>query len=153
MVFVDRVVEHPNRITLTNVSGDTYDMTRAEGTVTEEGTALTADNLNSIIQEMIDNSLATLNGAITVDANNNVNYKNLQSGRVLVKPAAAKVVTSVTVNFPTPFTKTPNVVVSANTSGANIVATSVGSITTTGFTLYFYRTTKVNTSCHWIAHV
>ncbi|MGI6751072.1 MAG: hypothetical protein ACOX4U_00405 [Anaerovoracaceae bacterium] len=36
----DRVVEHPHRYKLTNISGDTYDLSREPGTVTEEGTVV-----------------------------------------------------------------------------------------------------------------
>lgn len=49
MAFVDRIVEHPGRVKLTPVSGQTnvYDMEREEGTVSTEGTLLNANNLNN----------------------------------------------------------------------------------------------------------
>lgn len=50
MAFIDRVVEHPGRVQLTNVSGDVYDMTRAEGEVYSDGTLLNANNLNQQTQ-------------------------------------------------------------------------------------------------------
>ena len=50
MAFTDRVVEHPGRVQLTNVSGDIYDMTRQEGTVYTDGTLLNAANLNEQTQ-------------------------------------------------------------------------------------------------------
>lgn len=48
-MFKDRVVEHPGRIRLTAVAGepDVYDVTREEGTVTQAGTKLSAENLES----------------------------------------------------------------------------------------------------------
>lgn len=48
--FEDRVVEHPGRVTMTPVAGEsnTYDMSRAEGTVTTEGTRFNADTFNEI---------------------------------------------------------------------------------------------------------
>ena len=74
--FVDRVVEHPGRVTLTPVEGAesfataeisgtslnlgsssdgiTADVLRTEGTVTEAGTPLNAENLNGGINSMID---------------------------------------------------------------------------------------------------
>jgi hypothetical protein len=60
MAFVDRVVEHPNRWKLTAVSGetDTYDLTRAEGTVTEEGTLLNAENLNAEVENIAHGNIA-----------------------------------------------------------------------------------------------
>lgn len=50
MAFTDRVVEHPGRVRLTNVSGDIYDITPYEGEVTAQGTLLNAANLNQQTQ-------------------------------------------------------------------------------------------------------
>lgn len=49
MAFVDRIVDHPGRVRLTPVSGETnvYDITREEGEVYEPGTLLNANNLNN----------------------------------------------------------------------------------------------------------
>lgn len=49
MVLQDRIVENPWRVTLTPVAGEenTYDMTRNEGEVTQEGTQINAANLIS----------------------------------------------------------------------------------------------------------
>ena len=49
MALTDRIVEYPGRIKLTAVSGetDTYDVERAEGQVTQEGTPINAANLNA----------------------------------------------------------------------------------------------------------
>lgn len=58
MAFTDRVVEHPGRVKLTNVSGDVYDMTRAEGEVYSDGTLLNALNLNT--QTQLDNTVQNL---------------------------------------------------------------------------------------------
>lgn len=58
MAFIDRVVEHPGRVKLTNVSGDVYDMERAEGTEYMPGTLLNANNLNQ--QTQLDNTVQTL---------------------------------------------------------------------------------------------
>lgn len=58
MAFTDRVVEHPGRVQLTNVSGDVYDMERAEGEVYSDGTLLNASNLNT--QTQLDNTVQSL---------------------------------------------------------------------------------------------
>ena len=58
MAFVDRVVEYPGRVKLTNVSGDVYDMERAEGEVYSDGTLLNALNLNT--QTQLDNTVQNL---------------------------------------------------------------------------------------------
>lgn len=52
MAFTDRIVQHPGRVKMTPVSGqtDVYDMTAQEGTVTTEGTLLNAANLNAQTQ-------------------------------------------------------------------------------------------------------
>lgn len=55
--FVDRVVEHPGRYTLTDTGGSvlgTYDLSRTEGTVTEAGTPLNAANMNLVVDEVND---------------------------------------------------------------------------------------------------
>lgn len=52
MAFIDRVVEHPGRVTLTAVDGETdvYDVERQEGEVYTAGTLLNATNLNKQTQ-------------------------------------------------------------------------------------------------------
>lgn len=49
--FTDRVVQHPGRVKMTPVSGQTnvYDVERQEGTVTEPGTPFNAETFNGII--------------------------------------------------------------------------------------------------------
>jgi hypothetical protein len=44
----DRLVEFPKRYTLTLVTGSTYDIEAAPGTVTEAGTYVTAERMNKI---------------------------------------------------------------------------------------------------------
>lgn len=48
--FTDRVAQYPGRVVMNPVSGEanTYDMSRAEGTVTEEGTPFNAETFNGI---------------------------------------------------------------------------------------------------------
>lgn len=62
MSFTDRIVEHPGRYMLTDVSTNevlgTFDLVRAEGTVTEEGTPLTAANLNTEVLDIAREELA-----------------------------------------------------------------------------------------------
>lgn len=48
--FTDRVVQYPGRVTLTPTgASDTYDMARAEGTVTNPGSPLNAETFNGAI--------------------------------------------------------------------------------------------------------
>jgi len=50
--FKDRVVEYPGRMKLTPTSADgEYDVTMEEGTVTEEGTPLSAETFNDVIDK------------------------------------------------------------------------------------------------------
>ena len=60
MSWTDRVVEYPNRVKLTAVSGqdNTFNMEAAEGTVYVEGTLLNAENLNNETMNLIDDSLS-----------------------------------------------------------------------------------------------
>lgn len=47
-LFKDRIVEYPNRVKLTPVAGQSnvYDVSRQEGTITQDGTPLNAETLN-----------------------------------------------------------------------------------------------------------
>lgn len=60
MSFIDRIVQHPGRVKLTPVSGQTnvYDMVRQEGDVYTDGTLLNALNLNT--QTQLDSTVETL---------------------------------------------------------------------------------------------
>ena len=66
MALQNRIVEHPGRIKLTAVAGetDTYDMERAEGQVVQTGTELNADNLNEAFAPVYEE----YSGTITYDA-------------------------------------------------------------------------------------
>ena len=142
MAFTDRIVEHPGRVKLTAVSGqtDTYDMTRAEGTVTEEGTPLNAANLNAEISAMISAAVSEI-------------ADSMQSGRVRVTVPTAGVTRTVEVTFAKPFLNVPNVVATPITGGPQVCSWAVNNITTTGFTLVFNRTTATDTTLCWFAHV
>lgn len=53
--FTDRSVEYPGRYRLTPTDDpDTYDLSRQEGTIYNEGTPLNAENLNDALQTVID---------------------------------------------------------------------------------------------------
>lgn len=67
MAFTDRVVEHPGRVKLTPVTGQTnvYDMTRDEGNEYTEGTLLNAANLNT--QTQLDSAVQTKFSALETD--------------------------------------------------------------------------------------
>ena len=54
--WVDRNVEHPARRKLTAVSGeaDTYDVVRAEGTITDVGDAFNAETMNDLENRIAD---------------------------------------------------------------------------------------------------
>lgn len=161
MAFEDRVVEFPGRIQLTPVIDDDtgdpieglYDMTRAEGDVTTEGTPLNAANLNAEMAASARTAAGAIVGSITVDNSNNVHFKNLQSGTAKAVFTAAKQTVAVQVTFSKAFSKAPRVVATPITSVPAVVSVSVASITTTGFTAYVYRTTKVDTVIHWLAFV
>lgn len=155
MTFEDRLVEKPNRYTLTDDAGNvlgTYTLTRDEGTVTQEGTPLNAANLNAAIQDATDSAVAQAREPFTVDANSNVRVRNSQSGKVSIKPKAKKVV-SKKITFKQPFTSVPSVVVTPVTASPQNVRVSVSGITTTGAVLYLYRTSDTTTSVCWHAQI
>lgn len=160
MAFVGRVVEFPNRITLKDENGNVlgpYTLEFSEGEVTEEGTPLTAENLNSeieqIAKEKADEAIEGLEGAFTIDSSNNVHFRNMQAGTATIKVTKAKAVMTKNIKFSKAFTKKPYIVVAPNSSAPQNISVSFKNVTTTGFTIHLYRTTKVNTSVNWIAFV
>jgi hypothetical protein len=160
MAFTDRQVEYPNRFYLTDENGNQtgpFTLTRAEGEVIEEGTPLTAENLNTEISETANSAaaaaVATFNSAFTIDSSNNVGFRNLQSGTVVVKVKKAKTTYKAAVKFPKAFTKRPNVIACPWSGAPAACQVSVSDVTTTGFNVYFYRTTKADTTVFWMAFV
>lgn len=161
MAFIDRVVEHPGRFTLTNAdTGEvlgTFDFARAEGTVTTEGTQLNAANLNQEISdavtqvtESIGDSIDSRLSAFTIDANQNVSVKNIQRGTAKVRAKKNKVITK-HVSFPKAFTAVPSVVVTPVSAAPNKISSSVKNITTKGFDLCLYRSSDSDMSVCWMA--
>ena len=80
--------------------------------------------------------------------------KTFQSGRVSITPTA-NAVSSKNVTFTEEMAGTPNVIVTAGTSGpfSEVKGVSVSNVTSTGFTVNLYRTNTVTTGIHWFAHV
>lgn len=135
-------------VVITYTASGLYDLKRAEGFVTDVGTALTAEELTDNVNGLIDAATA----GITIENDGDVYYQNLQRGYALVQ-AGADTVTSLAVTFPTAFTSVPRVVVTPHTSRPDLVQASVSNITTTGFTLYLYRTNASSTGVSWIATI
>ncbi len=87
--WVDRNVEHPARRKLTAVSGEanTYDVVRAEGTITEVGDAFNAETMNDLedrianVVDPIANKMpiltCTLGTSWTQDSTNGYYYQNV----------------------------------------------------------------------------
>ena len=156
MAFVDRVVQHPNRVRLTPVSGETnvYDMTRAEGTITTPGTPLNKKNLTNEVKTLISTAMAKVNAALTIDASGNVTMRNIQCGNVVIKTASfVKENVRQHVTFSPAFTEQPRVVATMRGGAPTSGSVSVKAVTTTGFDIYAYRTTAINTEVDWIAMI
>lgn len=68
--WIDRASEHPNRRTLTNVNDQTdvktYDISRAEGAVTAQGSPVNASALNDLEGRIADMNTSLVGSAITV---------------------------------------------------------------------------------------
>ena len=154
MAFVDRVVEHPGRVRLTPVEGveNVYDMTREEGTVTEEGTPLNATNLNAEMRNLADEQMADISNAVAVDTAGNVHTRNLQAGYVSHSHASGSTTVTTQVTFSRAFTSIPHVVATPQTVAPHQNFASVSEITTTGFKITTYRTTAGSIVARWIAH-
>lgn len=82
--FVDRVTEHPGRVQMTPVSGQSnvYDMTRAEGAVTETGTPFNADTFNAIAQDILDNTAAQIAALETTGTTDGWTWTKYSNGRM-----------------------------------------------------------------------
>ena len=152
MSFEDRLVEYPNRYTMTDASGNTSTvyLDPDPGEVTQEGTMLNAENLNAEVE-----SIAQSATGVTADSYGNARINNIQHGRATApsKGSRGRCV-SVKVTFPQAFSATPAVVALARTSRPDGVRVSVNGESPTGFTLHLYRSTAlsdVNTSVWWIA--
>lgn len=76
----------------------------------------------------------------------------VQCGQVRIEPVASTP-TSVRVNFPTPFSTVPRVVVSPNSGvvGSTVIEAGTTATTTTGFDAVLYRTNSTPTNVDWIA--
>ena len=76
----------------------------------------------------------------------------MQSGGVTVTPVA-NTPTSLAVTFGTPFTTTPRVVATPDTShpGDEVLGVSVSGVSTTGFTVWVYRTSTAAFPVRWAA--
>lgn len=152
MAFEDRLVEFPNRYTMTDASGNTSTvfLEPDSGEVTQEGTLLNAENLNAEVAEIAQGATG-----VYADSNGDAHLNNLQCGRVVApsKGNRGKTVT-VKVTFPKAFSATPVVIVTPLTARPDAVRASAKSTSTTGCTIYLYRSTAVgdsNTTVTWMA--
>ena len=84
--FTDRITEHPGRIRLTAVSGqtDVYDVERAEGAVTETGTPFNAATFNNIAQDILDKITEQANRITELENRETVKTVNVSSGTVSI---------------------------------------------------------------------
>ena len=82
--FSDRIVEHPGRIKLTPVSGetDTYDVERAEGAVTQTGTPFNAETFNGIAQDLLDNTAEQIAALETTGTTDGWTWTKYSNGRM-----------------------------------------------------------------------
>lgn len=152
MALEDRLVEYPNRYTMTDANGNTSTvfLDPDPGEVEQEGTLLNAENLTAEIEEIAQTSTGA-----HADSYGNAKFNNIQCGRATgqTKGNRGKSV-SVKVTFPKAFSATPVVSVTAMTTRPDIIFASAGDISPTGFNLYFFRSksaTDSNTGAHWIA--
>ena len=76
----------------------------------------------------------------------------MQSGTLSITPTA-NTPTSATLTFPTAFGSTPTVVARPETTapGSEVQGVSVSAVSTTGCTVWLYRTTTTATVIHWAA--
>ena len=89
--WVNRSSEHPTRRVLTPVSGaeNTYDVTRSEGTVTTEGDAFNAVNMNDL-EDRIEDGFNSIDVSHLTDVEFTVTED--ASGNTLSTPIVFKIV-------------------------------------------------------------
>lgn len=97
-----------------------------------------------------DNKVVLGNSESTVQSSGKLTAPNIACGKVQVAPNANSTV-STSVSFGKTFPAIPQVTVTPQTTVPNKCWCSVGGVTTTGFTLYFYRTDSTSTGISWIA--
>lgn len=152
MAFENRIVEHPGRVVLTPVTGQTNtydaDYVSQQGTVSQEGTMMEATAMNAAVQDLIDSSM---NG-INISPSGTVTMNNIQIGVVSVTPTAANTVTSGSFTFASEFENTPVVMLLPRSRAPESVTHwSVHDISTTGFTVYMTRTNTTRTNFMYLA--
>ena len=69
----------------------------------------------------------------------------------LMALSSAKAVVEKRVDFKTPFSDVPVVVVNANSATPNDVDVNAGSVDANGFSVFLYRGTNTNTHVAWLA--
>lgn len=93
----DRVVQYPNRYTLTNVSGTTYDIVAAPGTVTAAGTAVNTSLLQPIEDDLF--SYSTKIDALNMNGSNQPNNITVRSNATTIVPLSVDAILSQTANL------------------------------------------------------
>lgn len=151
MAFTDRISEHPNRVVLTEVSGqaNTYDIDfeSAQGTISQEGTSLNATEMNDAVNDLI---ASAFNG-VNITSGGSIKARNIQGGVVSVTPTSANAVKSQPFTFDQPFENTPIVILTPRTTVPNTITCGVSNVSTTGFTLYMTRTNTTTTNFFYLA--
>lgn len=87
IIFNDNIVQYPNRYSITDLGSGLYELALSPGTVTQDGTPLSAANLNAVADEVIfklkDTSTSTTAYAASIDGLS-AYYEGLT---ILFKPA------------------------------------------------------------------
>lgn len=122
--FTDRVVQHPGRIKLTPVTGqaDTYDMERAEGTVTTPGTPFNAATFDGVAQDIIDQMPIDGMHYGTSDSTAGSSTKTVSCAGFQLFTGAA-----ITVKFTNESTYTGTTYLNVNSTGAKAIRFKSGS--------------------------
>lgn len=128
-MFENRIVEFPGRIKLRDGTGTEtgpFTVVRDEGEVTEEGTAISAENLNS---EITAQATAVAEGLISTTV------PEIRSGTETVRVRSKK--TGVKkISFKKAFSKIPDIAAVVVTSDPKAFRISVSGISTTSFTIH-----------------
>ena len=86
-MWTDRKAEFARRRRITKVSGDTYDVERAEGLVSEEGDKLDAENLNDLETRIADGFAAESNARNQLKTDTDSKFATESAARNQLKAA------------------------------------------------------------------
>lgn len=117
------------------------------------GAQIALDGVAETIPDATDGQRGMMTAQAVRDLDSVVNaVPRFQAGKVIMTPVVANTRLAIEVQFPEAFGTLPAVTVTPESGVPNVeMRATASSITTTGFTMNFYRATGTDTAVMWIA--